>query len=54
MAEVAVTTVIDKLVCLLDEEARLLGGVQDGVEDIKAELLYIQAKEVYDSEMEIG
>ncbi|CBI37305.3 unnamed protein product, partial [Vitis vinifera] len=43
MAEIAVTTVIDKLVSLVDEEARLLGGVHTQVEDIKTELLYIQA-----------
>ncbi|KAL6339365.1 hypothetical protein AAG906_028098 [Vitis piasezkii] len=43
MAEIAVTTVIDKLVSLVDEEARLLGGVHTQVEDIKTELLYIEA-----------
>ena len=43
MAEIAVTTVIDKLMSLVDEEARLLGGIHNQVEDIKIELLYIQA-----------
>ena len=43
MAEIAVNIVIDKLLPLLDEEARLLGGVHTQVEDIKTELLYIQA-----------
>ncbi|XP_034689901.1 disease resistance protein RPM1-like isoform X2 [Vitis riparia] len=43
MAEIAVNIVIDKLLPLLDQEARLLGGVHTQVEDIKTELLYIQA-----------
>uniref|UniRef100_F6I002 Disease resistance protein RPM1 n=1 Tax=Vitis vinifera TaxID=29760 RepID=F6I002_VITVI len=43
MAEIAVNLVIDKLLPLLDQEARLLGGVHTQVEDIKTELLYIQA-----------
>ena len=43
MAEIAVTTVIEKLMSLVDEEARLLGGIHNQVEDIKIELLYIQA-----------
>ncbi|RVW19891.1 Disease resistance protein RPM1 [Vitis vinifera] len=43
MAEIAVNLVIDKLLPLLDQEARLLGGVHTQVEDIKKELLYIQA-----------
>ncbi|XP_034690528.1 disease resistance protein RPM1-like [Vitis riparia] len=43
MAEIAVTSVIDKLVSLVDEEARLLGGVHSQFEDIKTELLYIEA-----------
>ena len=43
MAEIAVTVVIDRLLSLLTEEARLLSGVHTEVEDIKRELLYIQA-----------
>ncbi|XP_034689827.1 disease resistance protein RPM1-like [Vitis riparia] len=43
MAEIAVNIVIDKLLPLLDQEATLLGGVHTQVEDIKTELLYIQA-----------
>ncbi|CBI37303.3 unnamed protein product, partial [Vitis vinifera] len=43
MAEIAVNIAIDKLLPLLNQEARLLGGVQTQVEDIKTELLYIQA-----------
>ena len=43
MAEIAVTTVIEKLMSLVDEEARLLGGIHNQVEDIKIELIYIQA-----------
>ncbi|KAL6339333.1 hypothetical protein AAG906_028060 [Vitis piasezkii] len=43
MAEIAVNIAIDKLLPLLNQEARLLGAVQTQVEDIKSELLYIQA-----------
>uniref|UniRef100_F6I006 Disease resistance N-terminal domain-containing protein n=1 Tax=Vitis vinifera TaxID=29760 RepID=F6I006_VITVI len=43
MAEIAVIIVMDKLIPLLDQEARLLGGVHTQVEDIKTELLYFQA-----------
>ncbi|KAJ9697207.1 hypothetical protein PVL29_009128 [Vitis rotundifolia] len=43
MAEIAVKIVIDKLLSLLNQEARLLGGVHTQVEDIKTDLLYIQA-----------
>ena len=43
MAEIAVTVVTDRLLSLLDDEARLLRGVHTQVEDIKTELLYIQA-----------
>ncbi|KAJ9697205.1 hypothetical protein PVL29_009127 [Vitis rotundifolia] len=42
MTEIAVNIVIKKLLPLLDEEARLLGGVHTQAEDIKTELLYIQ------------
>ena len=41
MAEIAVNIVINK--SLLNQEARLLGRVHTQVEDIKTELLYIQA-----------
>ncbi|CBI24373.3 unnamed protein product, partial [Vitis vinifera] len=43
MAEIAVTVVTDRLLSLLADEARLLRGVHTQVEDIKTELLYIQA-----------
>ncbi|KAJ9697192.1 hypothetical protein PVL29_009114 [Vitis rotundifolia] len=43
MAEIAVNIAIDKLLPLLNQEAKLLGGVHTQVEDIKTELLYIQA-----------
>ena len=43
MAEIAVTVVIDRLLSLLTEEARLLRGVHTEVEDIKRQLLFIQA-----------
>ena len=43
MAEVAVTVVTDRLLSLLADEARLLRSVHTQVEDIKTELLYIQA-----------
>ena len=43
MAEIAVTVVTDRLLSLLTEEARLLRGVHTEVEDIKRQLLFIQA-----------
>ncbi|RVW61489.1 hypothetical protein CK203_066463 [Vitis vinifera] len=43
MAAIAVTVVTDRLLSLLADEARLLRGVHTQVEDIKTELLYIQA-----------
>ena len=43
MAEIAVTVVIDRLLSLLTEEARLLRGFHTEVEDIKRQLLFIQA-----------
>ena len=43
MAEIAVTVVIDRLLSLLTEEAILLRGVHTEVEDIKRQLLFIQA-----------
>ena len=43
MAEIAVTVVIDRLLSLLTEEARLLRGVHTEVQDIKRQLLFIQA-----------
>nr|XP_023879468.1 putative disease resistance protein At1g50180 [Quercus suber] len=43
MAEIAVTLVIDKLIPLLSEEAKILKGVHVQLADIKKELDYIQA-----------
>ena len=43
MAEIAVTVVTDRLLSLLADEAIFLRGVHTQVEDIKTELLYIQA-----------
>ena len=43
MAEIAVTEVINRLLPLLTEEARLLRGFHTEVEDIKRQLLFIQA-----------
>ena len=41
MTEIAVNIVINELLSLLNQEARLLGHVHTQVEDIKIELLYI-------------
>ncbi|WJX31536.1 hypothetical protein P8452_19956 [Trifolium repens] len=43
MAEMAVSFVLDQLMPLLREEAKLLGGIHKEFEDIKDELEYIQA-----------
>ncbi|MCI43964.1 NBS-containing resistance-like protein, partial [Trifolium medium] len=43
MAEMAVSLVLDQLIPMLTEEAKLLGGIHKEFEDIKDELEYIQA-----------